>query len=43
VPWHRVVRSDGSVAKGARQLDLLRREDVPIRGDRVDMAKARRP
>jgi alkylated DNA nucleotide flippase Atl1 len=43
VPWHRVVRSDGSVPKGARQLDLLRREGVPILGDRVDMAKARRP
>ena len=43
VPWHRVVRSDGSVPKGARQLELLRREGVPMRGDRVDMAEARRP
>jgi len=42
VPWHRVVRSDGSVPKGARQLALLRREGVPMRGDRVDMANARR-
>jgi methylated-DNA-protein-cysteine methyltransferase-like protein len=41
VPWHRVVRSDGSVAMGVRQLRLLRREGVPIRGNRVDLRKAR--
>ena len=41
VPWFRIVRSDGSVAKGARQLRLLRREGVPLRGDRVDLARAR--
>ena len=41
VPWHRVVRADGSVAKGARQLQLLRREGVPLIGDRVDLRKAR--
>jgi methylated-DNA-protein-cysteine methyltransferase-like protein len=43
VPWHRVVRADGSVAKGARQLTLLRREGVPLVGDRVDLRKARLP
>lgn len=43
VPWHRVVRSDGTVAKGARQLELLRREGVPLRGDRVDLRRARYP
>ena len=43
VPWHRVVRSDGSVAKGARQLGRLRREGVPLRGPRVDLTKARLP
>jgi methylated-DNA-protein-cysteine methyltransferase-like protein len=45
VPWHRVVRADGSIPKGARQRELLRREGVPMRGDRVDMkrALARRP
>ena len=43
VPWHRVVRADGSVAKGARQLDRLRREGVPLRGDRVDLRQARIP
>jgi methylated-DNA-protein-cysteine methyltransferase-like protein len=43
VPWHRVVRADGSVAKGRRQLDLLRREGVPLRGDRVDLDQARLP
>lgn len=41
LPWYRVVRSDGSVAMGARQLDLLRAEGVPVRGDRVDLAAAR--
>ncbi len=41
VPWHRVVRADGSVARGPRQLALLRAEGVPLRGDRVDMARAR--
>ena len=43
LPWHRVVRADGSVAKGARQLALLRREGVPLIGDRVDLRKARLP
>ncbi|MFY9586788.1 MAG: MGMT family protein [Actinomycetota bacterium] len=43
LPWHRVVRSDGSVAVGRRQLALLRREGVPIRGNRVDMREARLP
>lgn len=43
LPWHRVVRSDGSVAKGRRQLTLLRREGVPLHGDRVDLRRARLP
>jgi alkylated DNA nucleotide flippase Atl1 len=43
VPWHRVVRADGSVAKGRRQLDLLRAEGVPIRAGRVELAVARIP
>jgi methylated-DNA-protein-cysteine methyltransferase related protein len=41
VPWHRVVRADGSLAKGARQAALLRAEGVPFRGSRVDMRVAR--
>ena len=43
VPWHRVLRSDGTCAthRADRQLELLRRERVPIRGDRVDMRRAR--
>lgn len=41
LPWHRVVRSDGSVAKGTRQLQLLRREGVPVIGGRVDLRRAR--
>ncbi len=45
VPWHRVVRADGSLAKGARQRALLEAEGVPFRPgtDRVDMAVARWP
>jgi alkylated DNA nucleotide flippase Atl1 len=40
VPWHRIVRADGSLAKGARQRRLLEAEGVPFRGDRVDMTVA---
>lgn len=43
VPWHRVVRSDGTAAKGETQLARLRREGVPLRGARVDLARARMP
>ena len=43
VPWHRVVRADGSLAKGDRQRALLEAEDVPFRGDRVDMRSVRVP
>jgi alkylated DNA nucleotide flippase Atl1 len=43
VPWHRVVRADGSLAKGARQRALLDAEGVPLRGDRVDLRIARLP
>jgi len=40
LPWWRVVRADGSLAKGSRQRNLLIAEDVPFRGERVDMASA---
>lgn len=43
VPWHRIVRADGSLAKGTRQRSLLEAEGVPFRGDRVDMRIARVP
>ena len=43
VPWHRIVRADGSLAKGARQRALLEAEGVPFRGERVDMWVARLP
>ena len=43
LPWHRVVRADGSLAKGERQLRLLEREGVPLVGERVDMRVARLP
>jgi alkylated DNA nucleotide flippase Atl1 len=41
VPWHRIVRADGSLAKGERQRRLLEAEGVPFRGRRVDMGMAR--
>ncbi len=41
LPWHRVVRADGSLAKGDRQAELLRAEGVPfLARHRVDMARA---
>jgi alkylated DNA nucleotide flippase Atl1 len=43
VPWHRIVRADGSLAKGDRQRHLLEAEGVPFRGARVDMRVARLP
>jgi alkylated DNA nucleotide flippase Atl1 len=41
VPWYRVVRSDGSLAKGNRQRELLLAEGVPMKGNRVDLRLAR--
>jgi alkylated DNA nucleotide flippase Atl1 len=40
IPWQRIVRADGSLAKGARQHRLLHAEGVPFRGARVDMRVA---
>ena len=40
VPWQRVVRADGSLAKGGTQKRLLEQEGVPFRGDHVDMSVA---
>jgi alkylated DNA nucleotide flippase Atl1 len=40
VPWQRVVRADGSLAKGDRQRRLLEAEGVPFKGARVDMGAA---
>jgi alkylated DNA nucleotide flippase Atl1 len=40
VPWQRIVRADGSLAKGDRQRRLLEGEGVPFRGERVDMREA---
>ena len=42
-PWQRVVRADGSAPMGDRQLQLLRNEKVPMKGDRVDIRSARWP
>jgi methylated-DNA-protein-cysteine methyltransferase-like protein len=41
LPWWRVVRADGSLAKGDRQRALLVAEGVPFKGARVDMSLAR--
>jgi len=43
VPWHRIVRADGSLAQGERQRALLDAEGVPFVGARVDMRVARIP
>jgi alkylated DNA nucleotide flippase Atl1 len=43
LPWHRIVRADGSFAKGDRQRRLLRREGIPFAGKRVDMETAHIP
>jgi methylated-DNA-protein-cysteine methyltransferase-like protein len=43
VPWQRVVRADGSLAKGERQRRLLEAEGVPFRGGRVEMELAWSP
>ena len=43
LPWHRIVRADGSFAKGARQQRLLRREGIPFAGKRVEMETAHIP
>lgn len=41
VPWQRVVHADGSIPKGKRQRELLIREGVVMKGDRVDMKRCR--
>jgi methylated-DNA-protein-cysteine methyltransferase-like protein len=43
IPWHRIVRADGSLAKGERQRRLLEHEGVPFRGERVDLRVVRLP
>lgn len=40
-PWQRVVRADGSLARGPEQRRLLEAEGIPFRGERVDMRVAR--
>ena len=43
VPWWRVVRADGRPVRGLeeRAIELLRGDDTPLRGDRVDFPRAR--
>lgn len=40
LPWHRIVRNDGTVAK-PQQFDLLRDEGLEIPGRRIDMERYR--
>ena len=40
VPWQRIVRADGSLAKGERQRSLLESEGAPFCGGRVDLEEA---
>jgi methylated-DNA-protein-cysteine methyltransferase related protein len=40
VPWQRIVRADGSLAKGAEQRRLLEAEGVRFKGTRVDLDSA---
>ena len=43
VPWWRVVRADGRPARPLEKsgLRLLKADKTPLKGDRVDMARAR--
>ena len=43
LPWHRVVRADGTLPQGEAQRKLLVAEGVPMRGERVDLDEARLP
>ena len=43
LPWWRVVRADGSLAKADRQRRRLEAEGVPFRGERVDLRRVRIP
>jgi methylated-DNA-protein-cysteine methyltransferase related protein len=43
LPWHRVVRADGTIPQGQPQRELLLAEGVPMSGDRVDLNQARLP
>jgi len=43
LPWHRIVRADGSLTQGERQRRLLVAEGVPFRGERVDIRVVRLP
>lgn len=40
IPWHRVVRTDGTAAEAvrARQLALLGQEGVPMRGGKIQLS-----
>jgi methylated-DNA-protein-cysteine methyltransferase related protein len=43
LPWHRIVRADGTLAKGERQRRKLEAEGIPFNGERVDLHAARLP
>lgn len=43
LPWHRIVRADGSLAMGTDQRARLEAEGIPFVGERIDMRAARLP
>jgi methylated-DNA-protein-cysteine methyltransferase related protein len=43
LPWHRIVRADGTLAQGARQRALLDAEGVPFASGRVRLDLCRLP
>ena len=43
LPWHRIVRADGTCAQGEKQRRKLRREGIPLKGKKVDMEVAHMP
>jgi 6-O-methylguanine DNA methyltransferase, DNA binding domain len=43
LPWHRVVRADGSLPQGQKQRELLVNEGVPMRGEGVELREPRLP
>ena len=43
LPWHRVVRADGTFAQGEKQRRRLRKEGIPFAGKKVDMEVAQLP
>lgn len=41
LPWHRVIRADGSIPMGERQALLLKAEDIPLNAQRTAVRRRR--